>query len=442
MQGMREGQSTAEHHSEEKSTDVEEDIRNLMNKKQKYAEKEVEPELESIETTISLLKQLSLQYDELEAFLRSSKPGTGDQFPVELVSEIVKSSRISPSLCKMVECVTEQVKVLKKENELLKVSETSVRGQFEDATTTHRTVKMEAKYLNKALNEAAKEIKRQKEEASAQRKRIFELEASLESQKKISKELLRDKKVSNKETDIHEEEKQVLQGIIEHKDAELEKARRSQEEMSYEKQKIKREHEVLLIQYSRLKKRAEIKEKALNACTLEMEELIKQMDKLSKSDLQKRERLEYLAINKKKKEYDAQKMQTEGERRRRDKRSEIYASRNAPARSSGAHKPREVAHSVVVTDETEETDVSGLGSESITDIPVSFSQAVDDASVSDVESNSTNKTTTSFREMQKKTEEMTKKFKELENLLNEIKKTNDSELDKVEEKISRRRPGE
>ncbi|KAI5192040.1 hypothetical protein NEMIN01_1788 [Nematocida minor] len=444
MQETREG---AEFHSEEKSTDVEEDIRKLMNKKVKHSEKQKDLPIETVETAISLLKQLTVQYDELEAFFKTAKPENTEQFPIELVSEIVKSSKISPVLCKMIENIAEQNKELRKEGDLTKVSEVSIKNQLEQVNTSYRTAKMEAKYLNQALNEATKEIKKQKEEFAQQRKRVLELETALDAQKKLAKELLRDKKVSNKETDIHEEEKQVLQSIIEHKDKEIEKIKAQEEEAVYDRKRIKREHEVLQIQYNRLKKRAELKEKALNNCTTEMEGLIKQMDKLSRSEMQKKERLEYLAINNKKKEYDTQAYATSKSRAghvratkaqtEKAKTAEPAARvKDLPAGESASVRRNTPMQPEVIPDETEESERE----QSITDIPISFSHAVDDASVSDMEDTvSSNKTATSFKEMQKRTEEMAKKFKELENLLSEIKKSNDSELDKVEERINHRK---
>ncbi|KAI5161633.1 hypothetical protein NEAUS03_1693 [Nematocida ausubeli] len=437
MQDTKDRYSSSERHSEERSTDVEEDIKKLMGKKTDNLDKKMSVSLDQADTTISLLRQLALQYDELEAFFKSHDPKVRDDFPAELLTELVKSSKISPTLCKMVESVTEEAKKLRRENELLKVSEKSTREQLDNNTGSHRSLKLEVKYLNQALKEATKEIKKQKDEAAAQRKRILEMETSLEAQKKIAKSLLQDKKVSNKETDIHEEEKQILQDMIKHKDAEVERAKREKEEMAYEKQKIRREYEVLHIQYSRLKKRAELKEKALYSCTEEMELLIKQMDKLSKSDMQKKERLEYMEINKKKRLYDSHL----GNRAKEQpaypvKGHKVQAAPARYARAEQKPKGKPIIQPEVIPDETDQTETSEPANESITDIPISFSQAVDNASVPDLDSISSDRTATSYKDMQRKTEEMSKKLKDLENLLSEIKRSNDSELDKVEEKIN------
>lgn len=430
MQEERERQEACSEDMD-KSTDVEEEIRNLMNKKGNTEGKKRDVSEESVDSAISLMKQLTIQYDGLEAYLKAHKTDTEEEFPMEIVREIIKSSRISPALCKMIERVSEQNRSLHDEIRKSKASEAAIKKQLEDTTTGYRTMKLETKYLSQTINEATREIKKQKEEAAAQRKRIFELESALEGQRKIAKELLRDKKITNKETEIHEEEKQILQGIIEQKDKEIEQAKVSEETAVYEKKKTKREHEVLQIQYARLKKRAELKEKALSSCTAEMDRLIKQLDKLSKSDMIKKERLEYLEINRKKKEYDAQSGTAPREREKR--KNPYILEKDTREHGTEAHsterKDKRPYKELSVEREQEE--------QSISDIPVSFSQAVDDASVSDSEvTASSNKTTTSFREMQKRTEEMAKKFKELENLLSEIKKSNDSELDKVEERIN------
>ncbi|KAI5153311.1 hypothetical protein NEPAR06_0347 [Nematocida parisii] len=437
MQGAKNRNRSVEDHSEERSTDVEEDIRKLMNQKSESVDKKKSSiSIDQVETTISLLKQLAIQYDGLEVFLNSYKSKESEELPTELLTELVKSSKISPTLCRMIESVTEEVKALQRENTLLKVSEKTVRERLDSNSGNQRSLKMEVKYLNQALADATKEIKRQKDDAAEGRKRILELEASLDAQKKIAKGLLRDKKVSNKETDIHEEEKQILQSIIKHKDEEVEKAKREKEEIFYEKQQLRREHEMMQIQYARLKQRADLKEKALYTCTAEMESLIKQMDKLSRSEMQKKERLEYLEINKKKKQHDSELAE-----RQKTRRYEPITTPKVRAPSAKKHavvkKPsvEKSLHPEVIPDESDTSEHSESVNESITDIPVSFSQAVDNASVSDVESVSSNKTTTSFKEMQRKTEEMSKKFRELENLLGEIKRSNDSELDKVEEKI-------
>lgn len=483
---MQEEREVPETHSEEtnKTTDVEEDIRNLMNKKQNKTSKQEEIPAESVESAISLLKQLSIQYDEIEAHLKQMKTERTEDFPIELVGEIVKSTKISPALCKMIERISEQNKTLQSQIDLNKAAGTTIKNQLEDKSTAYRTVKLETKYLSQALTEATKEIKKQKEEGAAQRKRILELEAALDTQKKISKEFLREKKVRNKEEDIHEEEKQILQGIIEEKDKEIERSKIKEEEAIYEQKKTKREYEILAIQHARLKKRAEIKEKALNSTTAEMERLIVQLDKLSKSDMIKKERLEYLEINNKKKEYDRQREdrrrigqlprtdrtdrknkidKKEEKINEKDKRSEKIAQipqidrvdrTNEPVQDNsdgsndlddsdqlagpGRGRKRRQRGTELNQAPLNQLDKSGSDS-SFSDVPISFSEAVNDASVSIDDSASSNKTTTSFKEMQKRTEEMAKKFKELENLLQEIKKSNDSELDRVEERITKKK---
>jgi len=442
MQGQQRREEFEETH-EEVSSDVEEDIRKMLNKRQQAVKLPGGAggvmENEFLEA-LALMKQLSSQYDEIEGYLKKvSENRDVEAFPVEVIGTFVKSTKISPTLIKIVSSTAEENKNLHKEIAKSKKQEDVLKEQLKDIAAAEKTKKLETKYLEQAVQDAAKELKIARNDALIQRKKILELEAALETQKKIGKELLREKSGLHKERDIHEEEKSLLRKIIEEKDAEAEDLKRKEEEMRYEMQRVQRDNEILQIQYQRQKKRAEVKEKALSMCNLEMERMIKQLDKLTKMDTQKKEKLEHLSIIKKRLEHENKTLyntRTQGRTREQEEKREAPDHR----RGRDSRKKEDAWSSSEGT------------SERATDIPpgsMSYSQAVEDASLpsshselearaeTESESSTGEKTTTSFKEMQRKTEEMTQRFRELENLLQEIKKGNDKEMNKVEEKTNR-----
>ncbi|KAI5185739.1 hypothetical protein NEHOM01_1031 [Nematocida homosporus] len=325
---------------------------------------------------LSLMKQLSHQYDELAAYLKSLSTRSDestDNLPVDLLSSFVQSSRISPSLVKIISTVADENKSLRAEADELRKREEKLAAKLQDISSNTKTKKHELKYLQQTTEDLTNELRQQREEAATIRRRLLETEAALASQKKITKQLL-ETSAEQTAAETHEAEKALLKRLAEEKAAEADDASRRAEEAQYALQSLRRDLEIAKIQNTRLKTRADLRESALSACNQEMERLMKQLERLARTETQHKERLAHANIL--------------------QKRREIQ-------------KPRP------------DFDLSP------TPDPESFG----------LESESS--TATSFQEMQKKTEEMTKKFQELEELLEDIKKGNDSDMHKVGDRVRR-----
>ncbi|KAI5179572.1 hypothetical protein NEOKW01_0035 [Nematocida sp. AWRm80] len=441
------------------STETEEEIRKMLDKVPSqtpeglsvHTEENI-PSEKDIHRIISLMSQLSIQYDELEGYLKglSTDPRLTDTFPIEVVSSFIKSTRISPTLLKIISTLTEETKKQQKEIGELKKREDTANTKLGEIISAERTKKLETKYMEQSLKEATKEIKAQREDVLLQKRRILELEGALEAQKKISKGLLREKTATQKEIDIHEEEKRLLKEIIDKKDGMLEQMARTNEEQAFDLKRIQRENEILEIQQTRLRKRLELKDRTLTACTTEVEKLIKQLDRLTKMDTHMKEKLEHLKIIKTRLEHENQLLQRS--RKNTAHPGDKYTSRketyqnNHPRKTTHTHsehqQPRErQRHRNTEYTETEDSQYSQSHSEPSKPDTLSEPDLFQNSQPETTDSyhgteSTSDRTATSFREMQKKTEEMSKKFKELEDLLKEIKHGNEEELASVEQKIT------
>lgn len=418
----------------EGSTDAEEDIKKLLTHKKSPPKPVTSKEIETarvldneVQESIRLMKQLSLQYDEIEGYIKSiekstKEKGDSEPFPIELVSSFIKATRISPSLTKIVTSISEDNKSLRRELNSMRREEENKSSQLQALLAAEKTKKHEARYLDQTIKDLTKELKAQREECIHQRKKILELETSLSAQKKICKQLLNEKSTVQREIDIHEEEKTLLKNIVEEKDAQIDHLNERLEEMGYNTQTLRKETEILKIQNNRLIKRVDLKEKVLTACNKEMEKLIKQLDRLSRTDTQRKEKLEYLKIIKKRLEHENRTLQPPDSKRA----NKTLEKSIQPEKHYNLEELSEDKREEKTEEKTEEDSTDNIS------VTHSFSQAVDDASVPDISTSTTEKTTTSFREMQKKTEEMSRKFRELEDLLQDIKKSNDSGMHAVD----------
>ncbi|OAG29939.1 hypothetical protein NEDG_01486 [Nematocida displodere] len=441
--------------SEEESRDVDEDIKKMMAQQSQPKEADTSKETAApteieVSKTIELMKQLATQYDELEGYLRraESSQDVQDGFPVDLVTSLVKSTKISPTLIKMVSTLSEESKELRKEMAVLKSREEKVVTQVNNLNTTERAKKLELKYLEQSVSETSRELKAARDETYAQRKKILELEAALDAQKKIGKELLQTKTATQQEIDIHDNEKSLLKRVIDDKDSVIERLKCKYEDLEYEVKRTRRENDIFKIQHIRLQKRADLKDKALDACNQEMDKMIRQLDRLTKMDTQKKEKLEYLKIIKKRLEHENKDLYAVPRQRPSsaqqtdpNHRPEDLSKEPKPPRRAG-HPPHTARPSTAKpASRPDHLDLEDLTSSEVSESelprPVtSFSRAVDTASLpSESEASEETRTASSFKEMQQKTDEMTKKFKELERLLQEIKKGNETELERVESKI-------
>ncbi|KAI5188461.1 hypothetical protein NECID01_0092 [Nematocida sp. AWRm77] len=424
----QERRSRKEESAGEESSDIKEDIKKMMSQTQtghaqKVPAREEPPSEAEVSEVIRLMKALAFQYDEIEGYLKSVAERTEEMktetFPVELIGSLVQATTLSPSLVKIMASLSEENKALRKTNEDAKTEGEKAKAQLQSLGASEQSKKLEMKYLHQTVSDATKELRAFREDAQQQRKRIIELEAALEAQKKITKELLREKTVVQKSTDIHEEEKKLLKRLIDEKDEVAEALQRKNEELEYESKACKRELTLLNIQYMRMCKRADLKDKALSMCNAEMERLISQLDRLTRMDTQKKERLEYLKIIKKRLENE-------------NKDLLGRASLSRPKREVFPQDTLPQTIEPLSSDDFERAEFSPAGQRG--------ERYVEDASVSAEDSESIsgsgNRTTTSFKEMQKKSDEITRKFAELENLLQEIKKGNEVDMDTVEDRIS------
>lgn len=416
---------------EEKSTETQEDINSLLSKQPTERSKTNSKESPSQANTsissselreiVELMKQLSMQYDEIEEHIKQVSEGRKEEtepFPVDLVVSFVKSTRISPSLVKIISSISEENKALRGEAAEARRREEELVEKLQEISSDKRMKRQETRYLEQTIKDLTRELKIQREEAVSQRKRLLEAEAALSSQKAICKGLLKDKSSVQKEIDIHEQEVSLLKNMIDDKNQQIDHLTKKAEETKYEMQNLRRNLEISKIQAVRMQKRAELKEKALSICNAEMDKMIKQLDKLSKMDVQKREKLEHLKILKKRLEYENKEYMDSHPKK-------LYQpSLKSPKKKMPEEKE---FHS--------DSEISNHPQTDAESVPLFFEQALDHESSPESEA-TTEKTTTSFREMQKKTEEMTKKFQELEDLLQEIKKGTDSDLNRVEERIN------
>ncbi|KAI5171977.1 hypothetical protein NEFER03_1242 [Nematocida sp. LUAm3] len=416
---------------EERSTETQEDINSLLSKqpternntniKESSFQGNVSLDSSELKEIVGLMKQLSLQYDEIEHHIKQVNEGRKEEtepFPVDLVVSFVKSTRISPSLIKLISSISEENKTLRRDIEEARKKEESVADKLHEVSSEKRMKKQETKYLEQTIKDLTKELKIQKEETVAQRKKLLETEAALSSQKAICKGLLKDKSSVNKELDIHEQETSLLKNMIDEKNQQIDHLSKQYEETKYDIQNLRRKLELSKIQSVRMQKRAELKERALAICNEEMDKMIKQLDRLSKMDIQKREKLEHLKILKKRLEHE----------------NKEYMGMQPKKMYQPSLKPQQKK----ISEEKEfhsDSEISNIQQSDAESIPISFEQALEHESLPESENN-TERTTTSFREMQKKTEEMTRKFQELEDLLQEIKKGTDSDLNHVEERIN------
>lgn len=427
---------------DEDSTDVEDEIKKMMGRAARVSSS-LKPTVEiekEIDTAVSLLKQLSLQYDELMGLLLSlPKDSAADAFPIDVVASFVRASQISPSLVKMLSCLSEETKTLRKDAAKTSAQLKDAVVKMHEVSQKSQTEQLEKRFLEQTVKDATLELKASREALASLRKKVLELEAALDAQKKINKELLLSKKITLKEGDVHEEEKKILRALIEEKDSAFHSLSIKLEHEEFEKKRLRRDLDVLRIQFLRLQKRAELKDAALENCNREMERMIKQLEHLSKMDTEKKEKLQYLKIMKKRLETENRHLLSLGgssapadsgvqdvgfrsaEQSTRKNTGSPKKTQSQSRNGSGPEKTydlEEISQDSAGPADAAEREIEDMDARNV---PSSFRNAVS-SSANPSESDSGDRTATSFREMQKKTEEMSKKFKELEILLQEIKR--------------------
>lgn len=440
---------------DEESTDVEDEIKKMMNQTVRSSSQKVTVEIEKeIDNTVSLLKQLSIQYDELQSLLVSIPKDSAEAFPIDVVASFVRASQISPSLVKMLSSLSEETKTLRRESAKTSAQLKDAVVKMHEVSQKSQSEQLERKFLENTVKDATLELKASRDAMATLRKKLIELEAALDAQKKINKELLMSKKITLKERDVHEEEKKILRALIEEKDSAFHGLSLKLEQEEFEKKRLKRDLDVLRIQFLRLQKRAELKDTALETCNREMERMIKQLEHLSKMDTEKKEKLQYLKIIKKRLETENRHLLSLGGSSDTVKGRSLAAvngrstatadlgaqdvshhmanqytqkntsyKKNPKNQSRNGSEPEKTYELEEISQDSAEP--ANAAEREIEDrdaqnVPSSFRNAVSSSVPS--ESDSADKTATSFREMQKKTEEMSKKFKELEILLQEIKR--------------------
>lgn len=467
---------------------VDGEIRKMLTKEKTKGGGEAEAEVleaeehlgpKEVQEVIGLLRQLEKQYDELLSYIKhpklepeaegreKGKEGEGlQEVPVEFTSSLIRSTRISPTLIKIVTLLTAENKELR---EAQKEKERKLEALKEEKQRTHedeRARKMELKYMEQTITEMSGMIENLKGDKERGRKRVLELETAFDEVKKMNKELLKAKKEIYREVELHEKEAELLRKLLEEKEAAEEEGRKKAMGLEQDLKKAKRESDVLKIQNDRLAKRVEIKDGALDACNKELMGMINKLEKTARADAERSERMEYLSIINKRLEYENKELKAHrkrgpvgpvkreksgtkedaelevqnffGEEEVREKAQsaeEVSPEPVKPLAASGKPLPPEPIQEAAATRARQS---AGALEEPIAS--GSFEKAIEEPSFpssSTDDTQATDRTTTSFREMRSKTEQMAKKFLELDSLLQEIKRGNESELEKVEKQINR-----